>query len=153
MGKYFAPETSYQHIIKMSRNMNEAVMSGNMQEVQMRINMGEDVNQMVFPRYTTPLHDATTCGRIQIAKVLIERGADVNAKDYKGCTPLRLAKRYGQDDIESMLNKKGGKDEQDPPSRKPSVGVDPPWMSTSRKTSAISTTSTTRQERISIGAN
>ena len=52
-----------------------------------------------------------------------------------------------------MLLEKGGKDEQDPPSRKPSVGVDPPWMSTSRKTSAISTTSTTRQERISIGAN
>ena len=81
------------------------------------------------------------------------RGADVNAKDYKGCTPLRLARRYGQDSIEAMLLEKGGKDEQDPPSRKPSVGVDPPWMSTSRKTSAISTTSTTRQERISIGAN
>ena len=70
--KYCAPETSYQHIIKMSRNMNEAVMSGNMQEVQMRINMGEDVNQMVFPRYTTPLHDATTCGRTEIARLLIK---------------------------------------------------------------------------------
>lgn len=56
----------------MSRNMNEAVMSGNMQEVQMRINMGEDVNQMVFPRYTTPLHDATTCGRTEIARLLIK---------------------------------------------------------------------------------
>ena len=91
----------------------------------------------------------------QISKffVLYCRGADVNAKDYKGCTPLRLARRYGQDSIEAMLLEKGGKDEQDPPSRKPSVGVDPPWMSTSRKTSAISTTSTTRQERISIGAN
>ena len=65
------------------------------------------------------------------------RGADVNAKDYKGCTPLRLAKRYGQDDIESMLNKKGAKDEQDPPSRKASIGPDPPWMSTSRKSSTI----------------
>ena len=70
--KNCAPETSYQYIIKMSRNMNEAVMSGNMQEVQMRINMGEDVNQMVFPRYTTPLHDATTCGRTEIARLLIK---------------------------------------------------------------------------------
>ena len=52
----------------MSRNMNEAVMSGNMQEIQMRINMGEDVNQCVFPRYTTPLHDAVTCGRTEIAR-------------------------------------------------------------------------------------
>ena len=82
------------------------------------------------------------------------RGADVNAKDYKGCTPLRLARRYGQDVIEDMLIAKGGKDEQDPPSRKPSVGVDPPWLMSSRKSSAISNASTvTRQERISIGAN
>lgn len=57
---------------KMSRNMNEAVMSGNMQEIQMRINMGEDVNQCVFPRYTTPLHDAVTCGRTEIARLLIK---------------------------------------------------------------------------------
>jgi len=112
-------------------------MAGNLEEVLLRLNLGEDVNQMLFPRYSTPLHDATTCGRIQIAKVLIERGADVNAKDYKGCTPLRLAKRYGQDDIESMLNKKGAKDEQDPPSRKASIGPDPPWMVSSRKSSAI----------------
>ena len=53
-----------------------------------------------------------------------------------------------------MLISKGGKDEQDPPSRKPSVGVDPPWLMSSRKSSAISNASTvTRQERISIGAN
>ena len=84
---------------------------------------------------------------------IICRGADINAKDYKGCTPLRLARRYDQPEIEAMLLAKGGKDEQDPPSRKPSVGVDPPWMSSSRKSSAISSTSTTRQERISIGAN
>ena len=59
---------------------------------------------------------------------LFFRGADVNAKDYKGSTPLRLARRYGQDEIEMMLEAKGAKDEQDAPSRKPSTGVDPPWI-------------------------
>ena len=58
---------------KMSKNLNEAAMAGNLEEVLLRLNLGEDVNQMLFPRYSTPLHDATTCGRIQIAKVLIER--------------------------------------------------------------------------------
>ena len=48
-------------------------MAGNLEEVLLRLNLGEDVNQMLFPRYSTPLHDATTCGRIQVAKVLIER--------------------------------------------------------------------------------
>ena len=57
----------------MSKNLNEAAMAGNLEEVLLRLNLGEDVNQMLFPRYSTPLHDATTCGRIQIAKVLIER--------------------------------------------------------------------------------
>ena len=125
-------------------------MAGNLEEVLLRLNLGEDVNQMLFPRYSTALHDATTCGKTEIAKLLIERGADVNAKDYKGCTPLRLARRYGQDAIENILVQKGAVDEQDPPSRKQSIGPDPPWMSSSRKSSAISAC---RREGLSIGAN
>merc|ERR1711992_188012 len=132
---------------EMSKNLNEAAMAGNLEEVLLRLNLGEDVNQMLFPRYSTPLHDATTCGRVQVAKILIERGADVNAKDYKGCTPLRLARRYGQDEIERILSQKGAKDEQDPPSRKTSIGPDPPWMSSSRKSSAVTATAPpTRRE-------
>ena len=76
----------------------------------------------------------------------------MNAKDYKGCTPLRLARRYGQDEIERLLTQKGGRDEQDPPSRKTSIGPDPPWMSSSRKSSAV-TAPPTRREGLSIGAN
>ena len=57
----------------MSKNLNEAAMAGNLEEVVFRLNLGEDVNQMFFPRFSSPLHDATTCGRVQIAKVLIER--------------------------------------------------------------------------------
>jgi len=79
------------------------------------------------------------------------RGADVNEKDYKGCTPLRLAKRYGQDEIEAMLIAKGGRDEQDPPQKKQSVGVDPPWLMSSRKSSAVS--SSVRREGLSVGIN
>ena len=29
-------------------------------------------------RYSTPLHDAVACGRQEIAKILIERGANVS---------------------------------------------------------------------------
>ena len=58
---------------KMSASLNEACMAGNLEEVLMRLNLGEDVNQKLFPRYTTPLHDATTCGRVQIVRILIER--------------------------------------------------------------------------------
>ena len=33
-------------------------------------------------RYSTPLHDAVACGRQEIAKILIERGANVSIKYY-----------------------------------------------------------------------
>ena len=52
-------------------------MAGNLKEVEMRLNMGEDVNQTQFPRYTTALHDATACGRTEVARLLIKRYANV----------------------------------------------------------------------------
>ena len=59
--------------VEMSKNLNDAAMAGNLKEVEMRLNMGEDVNQTQFPRYTTALHDATACGRIEVARLLIKR--------------------------------------------------------------------------------
>ena len=59
----------------MSLDLNDAAMSGNVEEVIIRLNMGEDPNQKFYPRYiidiarrpnsltlvgrfSTPLHDA-----------------------------------------------------------------------------------------------
>merc|ERR1712039_284472 len=92
---------------RMSFNLNDAAMAGNVEEVLIRLNMGEDVNQKHYPRYSTPLHDAVACGRQEIAKILIERGANINELDYKNVTPLKLAIRYGQEEIEAMLRSKG----------------------------------------------
>ncbi|XP_023323276.1 26S proteasome non-ATPase regulatory subunit 10 [Eurytemora carolleeae] len=94
----------------MSLNLNDAAMAGNLEEVLIRLNLGEDVNQKYYPRYSTPLHDAVCCGREEVCKLLIERGANVNELDYKNMTPLKLAKRYGQDAIEVMLTAAGAKE-------------------------------------------
>merc|ERR1712106_1011282 len=90
----------------MSLNLSDAAMAGNVEEVQIRLNMGEDVNQKYYPRYSTPLHDAVCCGRQEVVKILVERGAAVNELDYKNMTPLKLAIRYGQEDIEQLLRSK-----------------------------------------------
>merc|ERR1739842_104489 len=89
---------------EMSVNLNDAAMAGNVEEVLIRLNMGEDVNQKCYPRYSTPLHDAVACGRLAI--------------------------RYGQDEIEEMLKAKGAKEKVDIPMKKTSVvgEVDPPWV-------------------------
>ena len=61
------------------------------------------------------------------------RGADVNVTDYRGLTPLKLSKRYGQDEISEILMEKGAKLEVEAaPKTKCAFGVDPPWK---RKTS------------------
>merc|ERR1712088_1128148 len=115
--------------LEMSVNLNDAAMAGNVEEVLIRLNMGEDVNQKCYPRYSTPLHDAVCCGRQEVVTILVERGANVNELDYKNMTPLKLAVRYGQEDIESLLRSKGAKETVEVPKKMSVAGeVDPPWV-------------------------
>lgn len=39
----------------------------------------------------TPLHDAAIVGNLKLVKLLVEKGADVNAKNRKGKTPCDVA--------------------------------------------------------------
>merc|ERR1739848_351383 len=113
----------------MSTSLNDAAMAGNVEEVLIRLNMGEDVNQKCYPRYSTPLHDAVCCGRQEVVRILLDRGANVDELDYKNMTPLKLAIRYGQDDIETMLRGKGAQETVEIPKKVSLPGeVDPPWV-------------------------
>merc|ERR1712106_1137743 len=113
----------------MSVNLSDAAMAGNVEEVLIRLNMGEDVNQKYYPRYSSPLHDAVCCGRQEVVQILVSRGANVNDLDYKNMTPLKLAIRYGQEDIETILRSKGAKETVDIPKKVSVVAeVDPPWV-------------------------
>ena len=49
------------------------------------------------------LHDIAWDGQAGLAKVLIDAGADVNAKDSDGDTPLQLAAFRGRTDIVKLL--------------------------------------------------
>ena len=53
----------------------------------------------------TPLQSATSWGHKEIAQLLIANGADVNAKDHNGETPLD----YADDETADLLRKHGGK--------------------------------------------
>ena len=54
----------------------------------------------------TPLHQAAEKGRLPIARLLIARGADVNAKDRWGSTPLhRAAYGHNRAMAELLINK------------------------------------------------
>ena len=55
----------------------------------------------------TALHGAARRGHEEIAEMLINAGANVNAQDKNGCTPLYRACVYGHEEVVEMLLEKG----------------------------------------------
>lgn len=59
----------------------------------------------------TPLHQAAASGNVEIAQFLIESGADVNAMDMRGVTPLTMAMDAdGSDEMIELIKSNGGDD-------------------------------------------
>ena len=56
----------------------------------------------------TPLHHAATQDHKKIAELLIAKGADVNAKDDDGDTPLYYAESFHKETAD-LLRKNGAK--------------------------------------------
>lgn len=68
----------------------DAVESGNIDAVRRAIS-GVDVNTIRDNENKTPLHWAAYDGNTEIASLLIQHGADVDAADEYGITPLMSA--------------------------------------------------------------
>eukprot|EP00466_Bigelowiella_natans_P001009 jgi/Bigna1/88462/estExt_fgenesh1_pg.C_320078 len=64
--------------------------------------VGKDVNQRDGEE-RTPMHWACAGGHVDVAKILLENGADLGALDSKGNTPLHYATGYGQPDAAKLL--------------------------------------------------
>jgi|GEM_PF-777012 len=71
--------------------------------------VGKSVDVNARDRYgRTPLHYAAAAGRAEVAKLLLERGADVNAKEDKyGDTPLHAAAAFGYAEVARLLLEHG----------------------------------------------
>ena len=55
----------------------------------------------------TPLHGAAAAGRTDIVEVLLKNKADVNLRDGRGLTPLKVAEQQGRAKIVDMLRQHG----------------------------------------------
>lgn len=56
-----------------------------------------------FASQNSPLHFAAAKGRAEVAALLLEKGADVNSRNYSGLTPLMQACRYGHWEVVQTL--------------------------------------------------
>jgi Ankyrin repeats (3 copies) len=65
-----------------------------------------DLNARGFFDDVTPLHLASRDGHVQVTRVLLEHGADVNARDISKWTPLRHALDEGHVEVARALIKK-----------------------------------------------
>jgi ankyrin repeat protein len=72
-------------------------------DVNARIENGSDDD----PEGNTPLHTAADNGRVEVAHVLLECGANVGAEDNKGRTPLHVAAKHREVETVRLLLEHG----------------------------------------------
>eukprot|EP00966_Prymnesium_polylepis_P212319 4918490-Prymnesium_polylepis.1 len=116
--------------VEAAGELCEQAKSSNLQGIKLLLDCGLDCNaadcELVPPRTQsscdsslnlplvaaddkrTALHLAASTGNMPIAKFLIDRGANVNARDRWGGTPLRDAVREGHKDVALMLRENSG---------------------------------------------
>ena len=70
--------------------LSEAVIDNNLEELNKLIARGDDVNGLDYNQIT-PLFYAAELGRVEMARVLIEHGANLEFRDEYGNTPLMKA--------------------------------------------------------------
>ena len=98
--------------------IHDAAKTGDLAGVQAELDKGVDVDEDDSSWGSwgeTPLQLAARYSHNEIVELLIDNGADVNAKDVNGNTPLHLAALFGRKEVIELLiangaavNVKGG---------------------------------------------
>ena len=83
--------------------LHRAVKYSNDGMMRTLLNHGSDPNAVTLRGACTALHWAASRGAVSTAKILLDAGADVNARDDKGCTPLRWATVHHEEDMCAYL--------------------------------------------------
>lgn len=84
-------------------DLQTAVMTGNLEVVKQHIAAGTDLNKKDQMSGSTPLIAAATFDQKEIAKALIDAGADLSIKNNDGATPLHVAAFFCRVEIAQSL--------------------------------------------------
>jgi len=88
-------------------DIHTAVVTNNIEAVKQHIAAGTNINEKDPFGGSSPLISACVFGKPEIAKILIDAGADVNFQNNDGSTPLHTAAFFCHPDIVKMLLDKG----------------------------------------------
>ncbi len=90
-------------VVKPKININTAVFSGNLEAVKQHIEAQTNINEKDPMSGSTPLITAITFEKNEIAKALIDAGADLTIKNNDGSTALHVAAFFCRVEIVQML--------------------------------------------------
>ena len=93
------PEAQVATIANPSEALLKACGQGKFDKAMEALNAGADVNTSSHNNKSTPLIIASQFGNLNLVNLLLERGADVNAKNGSGNTALHLAILYNSSDV------------------------------------------------------
>lgn len=90
--------------------MGKAIRNGDLNVVKALLRLGASVGVLDGEPWT-PLHLAVNHNRVEIARLLVESGADVDGRDANGNTPLTLAASidFGETEMIELLLGKGAR--------------------------------------------
>ncbi|MCC6003801.1 MAG: ankyrin repeat domain-containing protein [Thermofilum sp.] len=84
-----------------------AMVDGDTARVRKLLRKGANVNAKYGDSDLTPLHWAAFLGHVDVVRLLLEHGAEVNARNKYGETPLHRAAAYGRADAARLLLEHG----------------------------------------------
>lgn len=88
-------------------DMHTAVISDNLEAIRQHIAAGSDINVRDPFGGSSPLISAAVFGKTEIAKALIEAGANLNLQNNEGSTALHTAAFFCRPEIVTLLLNKG----------------------------------------------
>lgn len=92
---------------KAERMLWEGVEENNIRKVALALNLGANMELHDVGSNWTPLHRASVKNYFKIANLLIQNGANINAIDTFGYTPLVWAVKCDAVEIADVLLQKG----------------------------------------------
>lgn len=84
-------------------DIHTAVVSDNREAVKQHIAAGTDINEKDPFGGSSPLISAALFGKTEVAKILIDAGADINFQNHEGSTALHTAAFFCRPEIVQML--------------------------------------------------
>ncbi len=88
-------------------DIHTAILTGNMEALKQHIAAGSNLNEKDPLGGSSPLISASLFGKTEMAKALIDAGADVNFQNNDGSTALHTASFFCRPEIVRMLLDKG----------------------------------------------